>query len=135
MHYKILWGDMSDEFYIEGGKSTPKVSFSPQERILVIEGESYPEDATLFYEPVIRRIRQFLDKSDKGIELQIQLLYVNTSSSKALLVMFDMLEEAHQEGKICRILWLYDEENETSCEVGEDLSDGLKIPFSIEKTL
>lgn len=125
-------GFMSDIINIEGKVSTPRILFSPEERTLLIEGESYPENATAFYGPVINWIKEYLKKSEEGIDLNIKLLYVNTSSSKALLVLFDLLEEAHLAGKSSHIHWMYEGENSTASEIGEDLSYGLKLPFSIE---
>lgn len=123
---------MSDTIDIEKKKSTPRIQFFPDTGSLLIEGESYPENATAFYGPVIRRIEEYLGNSKTGIDLDIKLLYINTSSSKALLMLFDMLEEVHSKGLSSRVRWFYDEENELACEIGEDLSYGLKLPFSIE---
>ena len=124
---------MSDIINIEGKKSTPRIIFSLEDKNLLIEGESYPENATSFYGPVINWLKDYLNNTGEGIELKIKLLYVNTSSSKALLVLFDLLEEAHRNGKSSHVHWFYDEENEVACEIGEDLSDGLLLPFTIEK--
>ncbi|MBN2656411.1 MAG: DUF1987 domain-containing protein [Spirochaetales bacterium] len=120
---------------IDKKKSTPGIVFKPEERTLHIEGESYPENATAFYRPVIEWINNYLHSSEEGLDLMIKLLYINTSSSKALLVLFDMLEDAHKKGLASHVHWLYDEENKLAGEIGEDLSDGLSLPFSIEPVL
>jgi len=124
---------MLEDLSLEGNRSTPKVVFYPENTTLLIEGESYPENAAAFYEPIISWAQQYIEESGRGINLHIRLLHINTSSSKALLVLFDILEEAHQNGKSSHVLWLFDEENEVAGEIGEDLSDGLELPFVIEK--
>ena len=72
---------------------TPAVEFNPDAGIFRIEGESYPENAMEFYRPVIECLNEFVNQSEKGLEVNLKMLYFNSSSSKCLLDIFDILEE------------------------------------------
>ena len=125
--------DITDMIDLAADKSTPRILLNSRDKEFLIEGESYPENAITFYEPVINWIKDYLNSSEDGIELAVKLLYINTSSTKALLVLFDIIEEAHEMGKNSHIRWLYDEGNEISREIGKDLRDGLNLPFTIQQ--
>ena len=47
-----------NDFIIENTKSTPYVEFVNEQKRLIFKGESYPENAYYFYEP----IDKFVDK-------------------------------------------------------------------------
>jgi hypothetical protein len=124
---------MKEMIDLAADKATPRILLNSNKKQFLIEGESYPENAISFYEPVINWVKEYLKSSEEGIELAVKLLYINTSSTKALLVLFDLIEEYHEKGKDSRILWLYDEGNEISREIGIDLKDGLNLPFMIQQ--
>lgn len=39
---------------IDGSKSTPQIDFNPETNQLRIKGQSYPENAYKFYEPIFQ---------------------------------------------------------------------------------
>ena len=49
----------------------------------------------------------------------MEIIYFNSSSSKLFFDLFDLLEENNDENGI-EINWIYDEENESALEAGED---------------
>jgi hypothetical protein len=51
--------------------------------------------------------------------VNMEIIYFNSSSSKLFFDFFDLLEENSQKHKI-DINWIYDEENESAEEAGED---------------
>ena len=53
----------------------------------------------------------------------MDIIYFNSSSSKLFFDLFDLLEEAHDNGKEIMIHWLYDTENENALEAGEDFKE------------
>ena len=61
----------------------------------MLKGESYPEDITAFYGPVIGQLSEHLDSVD-GVEIQFnfELIYFNSSSAKIFLGLFETLDEA-----------------------------------------
>lgn len=122
-----------EKLYIEATKSSPMIDFDPESRILRIEGESYPENAIGFYKPAISWLVDYMNNERKPAVLQIALTYINTSSTKALLTIFDILDEAANMGTKVKVEWYYDPEDDILKEFGEDISEDLTIEFEIKK--
>jgi hypothetical protein len=53
----------------------------------------------------------------------MEIIYFNSSSSKLFFDFFDLLEEASGNGKEIEVNWLYDGENESAEEAGEDFKE------------
>jgi len=119
--------------YIEKTKSTPKVVFDPDDSKLRIEGQSYPENAFKFYEPVLNWMEEYLSQLETQVVLEIyfHMPYINTSSSKCMMMLLEKLEDAYLTGKKVSVRWLYDRENETALECAEEFREDLTMPFAI----
>jgi hypothetical protein len=116
---------------IAATKSTPSVQYEEDEHTLRLEGESYPEDAARFYQPLFQWLRGCLAPADARLSVDLRVSYLNTSSSKCMLTILDILEEAYQAGRQVSVRWRYSRENEMALECGTELSDGLRLPFCI----
>ncbi|MBN2618010.1 MAG: DUF1987 domain-containing protein [Spirochaetales bacterium] len=116
---------------IPAGKSTPRIFFDEENSTFVIEGQSYPENSSNFYEPVIRWVEDYLSNLDVKLKFKIKLLYINTSSTKAMFYLFDILEDAYINGKDISIEWYYDKENEMAKDTGIELLEDFGFPFNI----
>lgn len=116
---------------IAGGKSTPRVLMDSVKKICLIEGQSYPDNSSSFYRPVIKWIEDYIAKDDAELSLKLKLLYLNTSSAKVMFYIFDILEDAYKSGKNVKIDWFYDQENEMAKETGEELLEDFSIPYSL----
>ncbi|KPA18152.1 Fe-S oxidoreductase [Candidatus Magnetomorum sp. HK-1] len=114
-------------------KTTPEINFNNSTHELVIKGESYPENTSEFYAPVFEWLDNYLESiTGQSVVVNIELMYFNSSSSKVLMDLFDMLEENVQEGKNITVNWRYDEENEMAVEYGEDFMEDLEaLPFNL----
>ena len=119
--------------YIEQTKSTPEIYFDPAKNLLSIKGQSYPENSFKFYEPVFSWLDQYLAGVEKEIVVEIDFLmpYINTSSTKCLMMILEKLEEAYQTGKKIGVIWYYDADNETAMECAEDFKEDLILPFEL----
>ncbi|HWR40357.1 MAG TPA: DUF1987 domain-containing protein [Patescibacteria group bacterium] len=122
--------------YIEQTKSTPRVEFNATSGKLSIEGQSYPENAFRFYEPVFGWLENYLNATDQEVVLDIyfHMPYINTSSSKCIMMMLEILEKSHQQGKKVMVRWYYDAENEEALECAEEFKEDLAMPFEIKLT-
>lgn len=125
-----------DRLLIEETKATPYIDFNPDGNSLKIKGQSYPENAFKFYEPVLKWIDEYIEdaKGEITIEINFEMPYINSSSSKCILMLLDKLENAFQEGKDIVINWYYDEENESSLECAEEFKEDISLPFNIIKS-
>ena len=120
-----------DNLYVEGKKVIPEIKFDASTGILEIEGSSYPENALDFFAPVIKWVEDYISGRCFKIEMNIRLEYFNTSSSKALLDIFDILNECYNKGIEAKVRWYYKSGNESIYESGEEFSEDLELPFEI----
>lgn len=121
---------------IEATKYTPEISMNKDTGIISIAGKSYPENTFEFYEPVMKWVSEYFDGNakDKTI-VNLEIIYFNSSSSKLFFDFFDLLEESSGSNKI-EINWLYDDENESALEAGEDFKEDFEnLEFNLIKKL
>ena len=112
---------------IAATKSSPQIDFNAQSNILSIIGESYPENTALFYESVFKWLDEFIENlQTQEMIFNIELIYFNSSSSKVLMDLFDILEEASEDDKNIVVNWIYDEDNEASLEYGEEFAEDME---------
>ncbi len=112
--------------------SSPAVNFDAKTGQLTMSGESYPENTFEFYAPVIGWLKEFVAGIDIPVVLTLELAYLNTGSVKCLMDIFDVLEDAWQEGRQVSVIWRYHQKNTRALETAEEFSEDLTLPFQIE---
>ena len=120
-----------NDLKIEGSQSTPAISSNYAAGVLEMRGDSYPENSFELFSPVLDWIEAYLRDGDRPLTLNLQLLYLNTSSVKAMMDIFDILEEAHGKGRKVAVNWYYDEQNERVAELAEEFKEDCTFPFSV----
>ncbi|EAY24245.1 DUF1987 domain-containing protein [Microscilla marina] len=101
-------------------KYTPYISFNTDTNIFDIAGESYSEDAFVFYQALLKWLSDYLKVNQRPITLNFRLLYFNTSSSQAIFHILEMLEDyAERENVDVQVNW-YAKPNDSSM-----MEDGL----------
>jgi hypothetical protein len=126
---------MPDNLDIPATARTPTVRFDFEQHHLKIAGESYPEDVTEFYGPVFTALDAYLAGLDKGsCRVDFELIYLNSSSAKAVMMLMDKLEAAAAKGAAVEVHWFYDKEDDTMQELGEEFGEDLQnAKFHLEK--
>lgn len=122
-----------EAFVREKGKATPYIHFDPENNHLEIKGESYPENSAKFYSPMLEWLETYLRQPvADSIEVHVELIYFNSSSSKILMNFFDMLEDAAREGLLVSVNWRYHEDNDIALECGEEFQEDLeRVAFQL----
>lgn len=111
--------------------STPAVSARAAEGVMEMRGDSYPENSLEFFQPVVDWISEYLESTQEPLALQLRLLYLNTSSVKAMMDIFDILEAAHADGRGVSVRWYYDRDNERIADLAEEFKEDCSFPFDI----
>lgn len=122
-----------DRLFIEKTKGTPLIDFNPESGILKIEGQSYPENAFKFYEPIIKWVNEYIEKAEGEIIIIIDfnLPYINSSSTKCIMMLLEKFQTSYDNGKNIKVNWYYDSENESSLECAEEFMEDLTLPFNL----
>jgi hypothetical protein len=112
----------------------PTVNFNAKTGICQISGESFLEDTVEFYKPLIDWIENYINNVKGPLALIIKLTYFNTSTSRSILDILNLLRDYEESGGEIVVNWHYDEND---IDMEEDIDDyiidtGLeinKIPF------
>jgi len=116
---------------IEGTPKTPSVNFEAATGKIEVKGRSIPENSIEFYKPLVDWLEQYSANPVKLTQVNVQLEYFNTSSSKCILDVFKKLESIHKAGNEVLVNWYYEEDDEDMLEAGEDYQSIIKIPFKM----
>ena len=120
-----------DSMTIEGTPKTPTINFHVEKGFLEIKGRSIPENSIEFYKPLVEWLEKYAGKPKTQTQVNIQLEYFNTSSSKCILDVFKKLEAIHKNGSEIIINWYYEEDDEDMLEAGEDYQAIINVPFKM----
>lgn len=118
---------------IESTPKTPSIKFDAKKGTLAIKGRSIPENSKEFYKPLLEGLDQYSSNPISPTEVNIQLDYFNTASSKYILDVLKCLEKLHKKGIKININWLYDEDDEHMLQFGKDFQEKVSIPFNFVK--
>ncbi|HYX06384.1 MAG TPA: DUF1987 domain-containing protein [Bacteroidales bacterium] len=116
---------------IEGTAKTPSVRFDAEKGILEIKGRSIPENSIEFYKPLVDWLDAYKGSTAGKTEVNVQLEYFNTSSSKCILDVFKKLENIHKSKAEVMVNWFYEEDDEDMLEAGEDYESIIHVPFKM----
>ena len=116
---------------IEGTPKTPTINFDIEKGFLEIKGRSIPENSIEFYKPLVDWLEKYAAKPKSTTNVNIQLEYFNTSSSKCILDVFKKLEFIHKNGSEIVINWYYEQDDEDMLEAGEDYQAIINVPFKM----
>jgi hypothetical protein len=120
-----------ENIHIEASKYTPEMILDSKNSAITLIGKSYPENTFEFYQPLLAWVEEFFQNPKPTLTIKMEIIYFNSSSSKLFFDFFDLLEE-HQEKTKLTIEWIYDEENESALEAGEDfIEDFEELPIKL----
>jgi hypothetical protein len=120
---------------IEATERAPAIDFNFEANTFVIKGESYPEDVTDFYGPLIDNLESHLrSQQSASISFLFDLIYFNSSSAKIFMGLFDLLEEVAIEGNDVTVTWQFEEGDDNMEELREEFGEDLvRASFSLKE--
>lgn len=114
-----------------GSQSTPAVTGDWEQGVITMQGDSYPENSFEFFGPIIDWLESFLKEVQAPLRVDLRLVYMNTSSVKAMMDIFDLLEDAHKQGRQVSVNWYYDPRNERVVNLADEFKEDCSFPFQI----
>lgn len=115
-------------------KNCPGIIYYTNDNRLEIYGRSIPENPELIF----RRLEDWITehfKNNSALDVDIQLEYINSGSSKYLYEVLKRLTGYGRSGNQVNLKWLYEEDDEAMLELGEHYRDTAGIPLQIEMIL
>ncbi len=116
---------------IDATKTTPRIHYNEALQTFEISGESYPENSFSFFEPVFAWFHSVLPTL-KVLRLEVNIHYMNSSSTKCLLDLLDLLAEANQRGCEVSVLWFYEEKNNRALDLAQEFKEDFEFPFELK---
>ncbi len=107
---------------IESTKYTSEVDFNAFDNTLKIIGKSTPENTFEFFEPIKEWLNSYFKENKEAI-VTFNIPYFNSSSSRAIYDIFDILSDAIENGSKLTVNWEYNENNENAEESGEEFQE------------
>jgi hypothetical protein len=121
---------MALELSIPRTGTTPEVRWDAAAGVLSISGESYPENSFDFFAPVLEWLSASL-ASLPGLRVEVSVSYMNSSSIKCMLDIFDAIGEAHSAGKEVQVVWNYETDNPRALDLAEEFRSEVTFPFVV----
>ena len=118
---------------IESSPKTPSIKFDSKQGKLEIKGRSIPENSVEFYKPLVESLERYASAPTAPTQVDIQLEYFNTASSKCILDVLKKLETIHRQGNQVIINWYYEEDDEDMREAGEDYQAIVNLTFNMQQ--
>ena len=98
----------------------PSVSFDAKTGICELSGESFLEDTVEFYKPLITWLEDYTENVRKPLAFIVKLAYFNTSTSRCILDILNVLKDYEDEGGEVIVNWHFDEKD---VDMEEDIED------------
>ena len=123
------------ELNIAATERTPEIQLSSINGIFRMKCESYPEDVSAFYGQVIVAVDQLSNNLAKPLTVDVAMIYINSSSIKAMFRIFEGLEAVRKNGQTLSITWHYQDDDDIMQELGEDFKDRFPdLPIEVQAT-
>ncbi len=123
---------------IEATEFTPKVSLDPVTHRFGISGDSRPENAGKFYQPLLAWLAQYESvlyfqktnyNQQQKVIFEFRLEYFNSISAKYIMEILSLLDKFFKGGYDIQVKWCYDSMDNDMKESGEDFAKLLTVPF------
>ena len=116
---------------IESTNKTPYIYCDKNKGLIEIKGRSNAENTNIFYGPFFNWLEKYQNDLPDKFYVNLQLEYLNSSSSNVLMSFFDKLNNLHrQQGLDVFVNWVYEEDDDDMFEHGKDLESKVDFKFN-----
>lgn len=118
---------------IPAGKSTPDISYNPEQNKLSIIGSSLPENVYIFYKPVIDWLEEFSASPvlEPAMRIILKIQYYNSGTIRFLAEILNGLGKLRDKGLHFSVDWHYETDDDIIREAGEELAEIAGISFNM----
>lgn len=111
---------------------SPKVILNKEKNIFFIYGKSITINAHEFYLPIREWFEEYFSSPNEETKLIIYLEYLNSSSLLQIKTLMNIFNEYRKSYNV-KILWLYDEDDETLKETGKEFQYSTFLNFEVKE--
>lgn len=121
-----------DNLIITQSSSSPAIAADWNTGVISMKGDSYPENSFELFQPLIDWVEAFLAQANRPLQLDLELVYLNSSSIRAMMDIFDQMEVAQKNGQAVNVRWIYEAANERVGQLAEEFREDCTFPFTID---
>ncbi|HSH50768.1 MAG TPA: DUF1987 domain-containing protein [Bacteroidales bacterium] len=112
---------------------TPLINLDPDTGEMIFSGNSLPENASLFYEPVINWLDMYNHHPHMRTNFIFNVKVISSSSTKIFFDILNKIDALHESGKSAvNVLWYYSVYDDQIREIGLDYKDSMNANFELE---
>lgn len=118
---------------INSTKQTPKITLDLKNLVFLIEGNSRPENADEFYQPIFSWIKENQKELGqmKKIEFNFDLFYYNSATAKQFVGLLSELYLLNNDNTT--IHWYYEKDDEELLEAGKEFKEIIPLNFEFHQ--
>ncbi|MEO1050332.1 MAG: DUF1987 domain-containing protein [Bacteroidota bacterium] len=123
-----------EKIALEGTEERPSVILDKTTGKFEIAGKSYMEDVATFYHEIIDWLEDYGKEPNALTVFEFRLDYRNTSSSKMIIDVIEILHNINKSGHDVLVKWCYYADDEDIKQIGRDFSEIYQLPFVFDCT-
>lgn len=112
---------------------SPYIHLSAEDCIFEIKGNSFSENINEIYEKVLTWIDEEMSKIECNINCIFKFNVSNSVTYKNVLIVMTKFVNLIKQGKKITVVWYFDEEDEDSLSIGEDIEELFNIPVQFKE--
>ena len=133
INFRSIPEALMEKLKIDATLKTPAILLDPN-GVLKIQGRSIPEDASLFYERVVKWIKEYIKLGNDITRFDLHFEYLNSGTSKYVLQMLRTLKELPDERHKLTVNWYYEDGDDDILERGEYYSSIIDLKINLIET-
>jgi len=120
-----------ENYIVPATKYTPRIELHFNDKYLRIEGDSWPENAMEFYQPLFFKLDEYFSFEGQSLNIDLFMDFINTSSSKMIDDMVKKLQTFFQKGHEIKLQWFYPEGDMDCKDKFETLLEDAQFPYAV----
>ena len=122
---------MTKIIHTQETNTTPQVILDSEKGLISFKGKIVTVDCDSLFKPIFNWLNNYIISPCSQTQINIQLDYFNTISTKYLIILFRKIETQLLYKNDIKVSWYYDVEDEDMIEIAEDFQSVTKIPFEL----
>ncbi len=118
---------------IESSDRTPYVKLDKESSLIVLQGNTYPEDAHEFFRPIMRWIYLYIKNPNPHTHVDLMFTYLNSTSERIIFDLIERFQKLYNRGYHVTIRWYYEEDDDDMYEKGLEFHDKLTLSFEFHE--
>lgn len=124
---------VSKDLLIKPTRTTFGIEFLFSKGVFRFSGDSYPENSVDFFQPLLNRITEYLHFPSENLTVEFRVNYFNTSTSKYLFQIMELLAAYQANGHQLDITWYSSGNDDDMLEAWREIMLELDLSFRIEQ--